>query len=152
MTRFNQWHIDPDPNGGVYAATFGPDDFETWFLTGADRNTRFSAKNEQELYDNCKYLAESECRLITQSASELKRDIRNWANSWNEQIDTMIVNHEYCDQLRADGWQPGIYGRPVELGGNQEATNNQIIDAWDEDPGLVYVHQPLRDYRREEDN
>lgn len=84
---YNSWHIDHMDNGGEYTATFGADDFEAWFLAGAKRNTRFTPANQQELYENCLYLAQAESRRITQTSSELKSAISEWADDWNRDIE-----------------------------------------------------------------
>lgn len=43
-------------------ATFGPADFESWWLAGMTRSDRLSTDDKEELYENCLYLAEAEHR------------------------------------------------------------------------------------------
>jgi hypothetical protein len=82
MTKINTWHIEDG-----YTATFGPNDFESWWLAGMTRDDKIKKQYRSELYENCLYLAEAEQRKMTQSASELKSAINDWADDWNKKID-----------------------------------------------------------------
>ena len=79
--KINSWHIETG-----YTATFESDDFDRWFLEGADRETRVTRRDERGLFENCIYLASAEYREMSQTASELKTAIREWADEWNSKI------------------------------------------------------------------
>lgn len=82
MKKINSWHIEDG-----YTATFGPEDFESWWLAGMDREDKIKKPNRRELYENCLYLAEAEQREMTQDAPDLRDAIDNWADRWNARID-----------------------------------------------------------------
>ena len=46
------------------------------------------------------------------------------------------------EDLRLEGYVLGVYGCPVYPDGFYPASVEQAIDAWDADPGLVYVDVP----------
>jgi len=81
MKKINSWHIEDG-----YTATFGRDDFESWWLMGMTCNDKIKKYHRQDLYENCLYLAEAEHRKMTQSAAELRRAINDWADQWNDNI------------------------------------------------------------------
>jgi len=81
MKKINSWHIEDG-----YTATFGRDDFESWWLMGMTCNDKIKKYHRQDLYENCLYLAEAEHRKMTQSAAELPRAINDWADQWNDNI------------------------------------------------------------------
>jgi len=72
-------------NGHLYA-TFGEDDFESWWLAGMTRSDPVSAANQDELYENCVYLANAEGREMSQSEEELRKLIEAWADKWNQRL------------------------------------------------------------------
>ena len=88
MKQFNGWHIAQDEDGSNYSATFGPDDFEIWWLSGRDRTDPICESDQIELLENCVYLAEAENREITQTSEELSAAIREWASDWNYTLST----------------------------------------------------------------
>jgi len=66
-----------------YTAFFTADDFDRWFLAGSDYDDIVTPEDEEDLYDNCLYLAKVEGRVLLQSSEELKTAISNWADEWN---------------------------------------------------------------------
>ncbi len=87
---------------GEYTATFGDEDFERWWLAGMDRDDILTDRNQQELFDNCVYLAQAERRTLTQSHEELQAAIADWAQRWNAD---------------ATNWGRDEHGRVVRIGG-----------------------------------
>jgi len=82
MKKINSWQIESG-----CTATFGPDDFERWWLEGMTREDKIKKHDRSELYENCLYLAEAEQREMIQTAAELKNAINEWADQWNDIID-----------------------------------------------------------------
>lgn len=78
--KINSWPIDE----GQYA-TFGPDDFERYWLHGADRSDKLSDTDIAEMVEHCLYVAELERREMTQTLAELRAEARDWADDWNQQ-------------------------------------------------------------------
>jgi len=68
-------------------ATFDGEDFERWWLHGMRRQDRLSLADINEMYDNLVYLAGAEQRTMTQTESELRGLIADWAADWNARID-----------------------------------------------------------------
>ena len=64
-------------------AIFDNDDFERWWLHGRARNDRVSQSDQDELFENCLYLCESEGRVLAQTHEELRQAIASWAEDWN---------------------------------------------------------------------
>jgi hypothetical protein len=87
QTRYNSWTITEG-----HTATFTLDDFESWWLAAKTREDKLSPTDMQALYDNFLYLAESEEREITHTASELRSIIRSCADEWNARIDREANN------------------------------------------------------------
>lgn len=83
MKKINSWYIEEG-----HTATFGNDDFESWWLAGMDRDDKIKKHHRIELYENCLYLAEAEQREMTQNTPELRSAIDDWADKWNLKIDT----------------------------------------------------------------
>jgi hypothetical protein len=77
-----------EPDEGDQQASFGPDDFETWFLAGADRNDRFGDSDRGQLFENCIYLTNAEDRVLIQTPDELRDAIGRWADEWNARADS----------------------------------------------------------------
>jgi hypothetical protein len=67
-------------------ATFGPDEFERWWLHGMSRADSVSADDAGELLAACVDLALAERRRMTQTRGELTKQIAAWASNWNEHI------------------------------------------------------------------
>ena len=82
--KINSWPIYGDNENGEYTATFTSDDFETWYLSGRNRNEPVMPRDRRELVDNCIYLACTEARRMTQTRQELRDAIDRWADRWNE--------------------------------------------------------------------
>ncbi len=82
--EINTWPIDVDQNGAEYTAYFAPEDFERWFLAGADRTDRFTDQDVDALVENCIYISQAESRRMVQSVAELRSDIEGWKAKWNE--------------------------------------------------------------------
>ncbi len=94
MKKINSWHIEDG-----CTATFGPDDFERWWLEGMTREDKIKKHDRSELYENCLYLAEAEHREMTQTLAELREAINNWADKWNEIITRASNNSKKSRQL-----------------------------------------------------
>ena len=59
----------------------------------------------------------------------LLSDITTASETIQERIERAIEN----------GWQLGVYGNPVDEDGIYPASVQQAIEAWQDDPSLVYV-------------
>jgi len=85
MTKtINNWPLQRDGDGQPYTATFGPDEFETWWLAGMEQTDLLDDDNREELLEALLYLAEAEGRVMTQNLAELREVIKRWADDWNE--------------------------------------------------------------------
>jgi len=79
MNKMNKWEImEEEPE-----STFEGDDFERWWLAGMTASDKVTKKNQRELFENCIYLARSENSRMSQTATELRTAIADWAEVWN---------------------------------------------------------------------
>jgi hypothetical protein len=67
-----------------YTACFGDDDFEQWWSAGWCDTDCVSEAHMEALYESCVYIASAESRHMVQSADELRKAIKKWANKRNE--------------------------------------------------------------------
>lgn len=66
---------------------FTNDDFERWFLHGANRSDRITELDREQLLENCNYICQAEVLSPSQSTAELRAAIDRWADDWNESRD-----------------------------------------------------------------
>jgi len=97
MTKINNWPLQRDEDGQPFTATFGPDEFETWWLAGMDETDPIDNDAREQMLGAMLYIAEAEGRVMTQTIAELKVAIDDWANdriiaNMREAIDDW-VNH-----------------------------------------------------------
>jgi hypothetical protein len=73
--KINNWTITPG-----YEAHFDQDDFEAWWRQGASPTDKVTKRDERDLLSALVDMAMAEERKMTQSITELREEIRMWAN------------------------------------------------------------------------
>jgi len=84
MTEINSWSIRKDEDGQPFTATFGPDEFETWFLACPEGTNFVGEYDRNQMLLAMVDLAQAEERRMTQNINDLWIAIKEWADDWNE--------------------------------------------------------------------